>query len=159
MPAGLEVHLVCDNLATHKTPAIQDWLARHPRFRLHFTPTGSSWINQVERWFGFLTDQMIRRGVHKSVQALEADIRAWIENWNQNPRPLRRVLPGMSNGAPVGQGLLKSPSGRWLRCPSSLSLLPRCSHLIPARPHRCGTGWRGCRIRGTGGACGSLWRA
>jgi transposase len=87
VPAGLEVHLVCDNLATHKTPVIQEWLARHPRFRLHFTPTGSSWINQVERWFGFLTDQMIRRGVHKSVQALEADIRAWIENWNQNPRP------------------------------------------------------------------------
>ncbi len=54
---------------------------------MHFTPTGSSWINQVERWFGFLTDQMIRRGVHKSVQALEADIRDWIETWNENPRP------------------------------------------------------------------------
>ena len=87
VPAGLDVHLVCDNLSTRKTPAIQDWLARHPRFHLHFTPTGSSWINQVERWFGYLTDQMIRRGVHKSVQALEADIRAWIENWNQDPRP------------------------------------------------------------------------
>jgi transposase len=87
VPAGLEVHMVCDNLATHKTPLIQEWLARHPRFCLHFTPTGSSWINQVERWFGYLTDQKIRRGVHKSVQALEADIRAWIENWNQNPRP------------------------------------------------------------------------
>jgi transposase len=87
VPAGLDVHLVCDNLATHKTAMIQDWLARHPRFHLHFTPTGSSWINQVERWFGYLTDQMIRRGVHKSVQALEADIRAWIENWNQDPRP------------------------------------------------------------------------
>jgi transposase-like protein len=85
--AELDVHLVCDNLSTHKTPAIRDWLARHPRFHLHFTPTGSSWINQVERWFGFLTDQMIRRGVHKSVQALEADIRAWIAGWNQNPRP------------------------------------------------------------------------
>jgi transposase len=87
VPAGLGVHLVCDNLATHKTPEIQAWLARHPRFRLHFTPTGSSWINQVERWFGYLTAQKIRRGVHKSVQALEADIRDWIENWNQNPRP------------------------------------------------------------------------
>jgi transposase len=87
VPAELDVHLVCDNLSTHKTPAIQDWLTRHPRFHLHFTPTGSSWINQVERWFGFLTDQMIRRGVHKSVQALEADIRAWIANWNENPRP------------------------------------------------------------------------
>ena len=87
VPAGLEVHLVCDNLATHKAPVIQAWLARHPRFCLHFTPTGSSWINQVERWFGYLTAQRIRRGVHKSVQALEADIRAWIQNWNQNPRP------------------------------------------------------------------------
>lgn len=87
VPAGLDVHLVCDNLATHKTPEIQAWLARHPRFRLHFTPTGSSWINQVERWLGYLTDKLIRRGVHKSVQALEADIRAWIDTWNQNPRP------------------------------------------------------------------------
>jgi transposase len=87
VPAGLEVHLVCDNLATHKAPVIQAWLGRHPRFCLHFTPTGSSWINQVERWFGYLTAQRIRRGVHKSVQALEADIRDWIENWNANPRP------------------------------------------------------------------------
>jgi transposase len=87
VPAELDVHLVCDNLSTHKTPAIQEWLARHPRFHLHFTPTGSSWINQVERWFGYLTDQMIRRGVHKSVQALEADIRAWIAGWNENPKP------------------------------------------------------------------------
>jgi transposase-like protein/transposase len=87
VPAELDVHLVCDNLATHKTVAIQDWLARHIRFHLHFTPAGSSRINQVERWFGYLTDQMIRRGVHKSVQALEADIRAWIANWNTDPRP------------------------------------------------------------------------
>jgi transposase len=87
VPAELDVHLVCDNYGTHKTPAIKRWLAAHPRFRLHFTPTGSSWINQVERWFGFLTDQMIRRGVHKSVQALEADIRAWIATWNENPKP------------------------------------------------------------------------
>jgi transposase len=87
VPAGLDVHLVCDNYGTRKTPAVQDWLARHPRFHVHFTPTGSSWINQVERWFGYLTDKKIRRGVHKSVQALEADIRDWIERWNENPRP------------------------------------------------------------------------
>jgi hypothetical protein len=60
VPTGLQVHLVCDNLATHKTPAVRDWLARHPRFQLHFTPTGSSWINQVERWFGLLTEQLPR---------------------------------------------------------------------------------------------------
>src|SRR6266699_1350341 len=87
VPAGLEVHMVCDNLATHKTPELRAWLARHPRFRLHFTPTGSSWINQVERWFGFLTDQLIRRGVHKSVQSLEHDIREWVSTWNEDPKP------------------------------------------------------------------------
>jgi transposase len=87
VPAELDVHLVCDNLATHKTPLIHEWLARHPRFHVHFTPTGSSWINQVERWFGYLTDQLTRRGVHKSIQALENDVRAWIEQWNTNPKP------------------------------------------------------------------------
>jgi transposase len=87
VPAELEVHLVCDNLATHKTATVRDWLDRHPRFHLHFIPTGSSWLNQVERWFGLLTEQLIRRGVHKSVLDLERDVRAWIENWNQNPKP------------------------------------------------------------------------
>jgi transposase len=87
VPAELDVHLVCDNLATHKTPAIQHWLARHPRFHLHFTPTGSSWINQVERWFGLLTEQLLRRGVHTSVAALEQDVRAWIKTWNDDPKP------------------------------------------------------------------------
>jgi transposase len=87
VPVDLDVHVVCDNYGTHKTPAVKAWLAKHPRFHMHFTPTGSSWINQVERWFGFLTDQKIRRGAHKSVQALEADIRAWIKDWNTHPRP------------------------------------------------------------------------
>jgi len=87
VPAGLGVHLVCDNYGTHKTPAIKAWLARHPRFHMHFTPTGSSWINQVERWFGLLAEQKIKRGAHKSVQALEKDVRAWIADWNTHPRP------------------------------------------------------------------------
>ena len=87
VPAGLGVHLVCDNYATHNTPEIRTWLARHPRFHVHFTPTGSSWMNQVERWFGLLTGKLIRRGVHTSVQALENDIRHWIATWNDNPRP------------------------------------------------------------------------
>lgn len=87
VPEELDVYLVCDNLSTHKTPAINDWLARHPRFHMHFTPTGSSWLNQVERWFGFLTDQILRRGVHKSVQALEKDVREWIKDWNEDPKP------------------------------------------------------------------------
>ena len=87
VPEGLDIHVICDNYGTHKTPAIKAWLARHPRVHMHFTPAGSSWINQVERWFGFLTDQMIRRGAHKSVQALEKDIRAWVEGWNADPKP------------------------------------------------------------------------
>ncbi|MGW0633614.1 transposase [Streptomyces sp. NPDC002758] len=76
-----------DNYGTHKTPAIKAWLAKHPRFELHFTATGSSWINQVERWFGYLAHQMIRRGAHKNIQALEADIRAWVKDWNEDPKP------------------------------------------------------------------------
>jgi transposase len=87
VPAELDIHLICDNYTTHKSPTIQRWLAAHPRFHMHFTPTYSSWLNQVERWFGRLTDQQLRRGVHKSVQALEKDIRAWTKSWNDNPRP------------------------------------------------------------------------
>lgn len=87
VPAHLQIHLICDNYGTHKTPAIRTWLSKHPRLHMHFTPTGSSWINQVERWFGFLADQKIRRGAHKSVQTLEADIRAWVKDWNADPKP------------------------------------------------------------------------
>jgi transposase len=87
VPAELDVHLVCDNLSTHKTPAIARWLDAHPRFHLHFTPTSSSWLNQVERWFALLTDKQLRRGVHKSLHALEKDIRDWVASWNGNPRP------------------------------------------------------------------------
>jgi transposase len=87
VPDGLDVHLVCDNYGTHKTPAINAWLAKHPRFHMHFTPTSSSWVNQVERFFAYLTDDLIRRGSHTSVQALEADIRAWVKAWNDDPKP------------------------------------------------------------------------
>lgn len=87
VPGDLEIHLICDNLSTHKTPAIAKWLQTHPRFHLHFTPTSSSWLNQVERWFGLLTDKQLRRSTHKSVQALEKDIRTWVTTWNENPKP------------------------------------------------------------------------
>ena len=87
VPADLEVHLVLDNSSTHKTPAIRNWLAGHPRFVLHFTPTSSSWLNLVERWFAELTTKKLRRGTHRSVRQLNTDIRAWIETWNDNPRP------------------------------------------------------------------------
>jgi transposase len=87
VPAHLDIHLVLDNYATHKTPAIKRWLLRHPRFHLHFTPTGASWLNLVERWFGELTSRMLRRGAHRSVRELNASIKAWMEHWNENPRP------------------------------------------------------------------------
>lgn len=87
VPPELEVHLVLDNYATHKTPQIRRWLAAHPRFVCHFTPTSASWLNLVERWFGELTTKKLRRGVHRSTRALERDIRDWVEQWNQNPRP------------------------------------------------------------------------
>jgi len=87
VPADLEVHLIADNYATHKTEIIQNWLAAHPRFHMHFVPTSSSWLNQVERWFAELTTKLLQRGVHTSVQTLEADIRNWIKTWNDNPHP------------------------------------------------------------------------
>jgi transposase len=87
VPAELEIHLILDNYATHKTPAIRRWLAAHPRFILHFTPTGASWLNLVERWFAELTNKKIKRGSHRSVNELNTDIRDWLTHWNENPRP------------------------------------------------------------------------
>ena len=87
VPADLDVHLVLDNSSTHKTPEIQRWLLAHPRFKLHFTPTSSSWMNLVERWFAELTNKKLRRSAHTSVRDLNTDIRAWINTWNDNPRP------------------------------------------------------------------------
>jgi len=87
VPAELDVHVILDNSSTHKTPAIQKWLTAHPRFVLHFTPTSSSWLNLVERWFAELTTKKLRRGAHRSVGQLNADIRAWIETWNEDPKP------------------------------------------------------------------------
>ncbi|MEV6258981.1 hypothetical protein ACIHAX_37320 [Nocardia sp. NPDC051929] len=82
VPAELAVYPVCGNLATHKTPIVNEWLARHTRFHVHFTPTGSSWLHRAERWFGHPTDLLTRRGVHKSVAALEKDVMDWITHWN-----------------------------------------------------------------------------
>jgi transposase len=86
-PPGLDLHLICDNYATHKTPAIRNWLIRHPRFHLHFTPTSSSWLNLVERWFAELTNRKLRRSAHRSVHELTADIQAWTDAWNDHPKP------------------------------------------------------------------------
>jgi transposase len=89
VPEGLDIHIIMDNYATHKTAVIKTWLARRPNYHVHFTPTSASWINQVERWFAELTRKQIRRGVHTSTKQLETDIRAFIERHNENPKPYR----------------------------------------------------------------------
>ena len=89
VPADLDIHLVMDNYATHKTQLIRDWLAKRPRWHVHLTPTSSSWINQVERFFALLADKKIRRGVHRDVTELQADITAFIDQHNLDPKPFR----------------------------------------------------------------------
>src|SRR6059036_3115683 len=87
VPARLDVHLILDNYGTHKTQSIRRWLVRHPRFHLHFTPTGASWMNLVERWFGLLTERQIRRGAHRSTRELEDAIMAYLSSNNKHPKP------------------------------------------------------------------------
>lgn len=87
VPPELAVHVVLDNLSTHKTPRVKRWLQRHPRFVLHFTPTHASWLNQVERWFAGLTDRQLRRGSHRSKRELRAAIDAYIAKTNDDPKP------------------------------------------------------------------------
>lgn len=87
VPKDLDLHLVLDNYATHKTPKVKQWLIRHPRFHLHFTPTSASWLNLVERWFAELTNRKLRRSAHRSVTELETDVRRWINEWNADPKP------------------------------------------------------------------------
>jgi transposase len=87
VPSDLDIHLVMDNYGTHKTLSIRRWFARHPRFKVHFTPTSASWLNQVERWFATLTDKQIRRGTHRSTRQLEDAIRAYLKINNTEPKP------------------------------------------------------------------------
>ena len=87
VPEDLQIHLICDNYGTHKHPVIKTWLEAHPRVHLHFTPTYSSWLNLVERFFGYVTADLLQRSDHRSVQALENDIRAWVTAWNADPKP------------------------------------------------------------------------
>src|SRR3954447_6655758 len=89
VPHSLDVHIIMDNYATHKTAVIRSWLARRPHYHVHFTPTSASWINQVERWFAELTRKQLRRGVHTSTKQLEADILAFIARHNEKPKPYR----------------------------------------------------------------------
>jgi len=89
VPPDLDIHIIMDNYATHKTALVRAWLARRPHYHVHFTPTSASWINQVERWFAELTRKQLRRGVHTSTTQLEQDIGAFIKLHNQNPKPYR----------------------------------------------------------------------
>jgi transposase len=84
---GVEIHLVLDNYGTHKAPKVKSWLARHPRYHVHFTPTGASWLNQVERFFAEITEKRIRRGAFRSVGQLERAIRDYLDEHNADPRP------------------------------------------------------------------------
>ena len=88
VPAELDVHLIADNYATHKTALIRNWFAKRPRFHIHFTPTSASWLNLVERWFGLLTEKQLRRGVHQSSAELEAAIYRYLDVTNEDPKPL-----------------------------------------------------------------------
>ncbi len=87
VPRALNVHLIMDNSSTHKTPTVRAWLARRPRFHVHFTPTSASWLNQVERWFATLTQKQIRRGTHRSTRELEQAIRSYLDTYNADPKP------------------------------------------------------------------------
>lgn len=89
VPSDLDVHLVMDNYATHKTPLIRNWLVKRPRWHVHLTPTSASWLNQVERFFALITERKIRRGIYRSVVALRADILSFIERHNADPKPFR----------------------------------------------------------------------
>ena len=87
VPDDLAVHVICDNASTHKAPEIKRWLKRNRRFTMHYTPTYSSWLNQVERWFSELTTKKLRRATHHCVAELRRDINDWVEHWNESPRP------------------------------------------------------------------------
>jgi transposase len=117
-PQGLDLHLVVDNSATHKHPRVTSWLSRHPRFHLHFTPTSSSWLNLVERWFREITEKRIRRGSFESVPALIVAIKDYIKNHNQVPRvfvwtaPVERILGKINKCKEALDAVHWCPSGK-----------------------------------------------
>ncbi len=133
VPEDLDVHVVVDNVSTHKTPEIHRWLVRHPRFTLHFTPTYSSWLNLVERWFAELTEKWLRRGTHRSTKELEKAIQNWAETWNDDPPPFiwhktaeeileslasycQRISDSRSSGAHRALNQRSAISRRHVRC-------------------------------------------
>jgi transposase len=112
-PADLDIHVIADNYATHKHPKVERWLARHPRFHLHFIPTSSSWLNVIERFFREITEKRIRRGVFHSVQDLIAAILAYVEEHNADPKPFKWTATAAAIAEKVGRAriALMSASG------------------------------------------------
>jgi transposase len=136
VPAQLEVHLIADNYATHKHPRVKAWLARHPRYHIHYTPTYSSWLNQVERWFGLITQQAIRRGSFRSVRQLVQKIDQYVAHHNLHNDPLRG-LPLLIRSSINFNAFVNLLMGHY----TSRFHLPQNLHLaVPAR--------RGARARG-----------
>jgi len=132
VPAVLDIHLVMDNYGTHKTPAIKNWLARHPRFHVHFTPTSASWLNQVERWFATLTQKYIRRGTHRSTRQLEQAIRHYIKINNNDPKPFVWAKTADDILASVERFCLRTSNSRhW--APASRHGLVRTIRLLQMR--------------------------
>jgi transposase len=106
-----ELHLICDNYGTHKHPAVAQWLSQHPNFHLHFTPTSASWLNLIERWFGIISQQAIRRGSFDTVAELELTITHFLEYWNQDARPLRWTKSARQIKRSIRNAKLISESG------------------------------------------------
>ncbi len=138
VPAELDIHLVLDNYTTHKTKRTRSWLARHPRFHVHFTPTYSSWLNQVERFFALITERCIRRGVHRSTRALENDIRSFLKTTNDDPRPfvwtksadqilasVRRYCGRVLDVHSDSNRVNSSGTGHWAQCKRLRGFRPR----------------------------------
>ena len=109
VPDDLDVHLVMDNYATHKTPLIRNWLAKRPRWHIHLTPTSASWLNQVERFFAFITERKIRRGIYRSVAALRADIMSFLDQHNHHPAPFRWTKSADDILASIERFCLRNP--------------------------------------------------
>jgi transposase len=133
VPADLDLHMVVENYATQKTPAIKEWLLKHPHFHLRFTPASSIWMNPVERWFAELTSRKLRRSAHRTVTELEADIRTWSSEWNKNPRPFACTKPAdeiLGTIAAAVKELVTQDTSGWARAAAFAELVARYQILI-----------------------------
>ena len=138
VPKDLQIHLICDNYATHEHDDVRQWLDKHPRFQLHFTPTSSSWLNLVERWLRELTDKALRRGVFHSVPDLVASIQEYIDAHNNDPTPYlwthRRVHPRQGRTRPDRPRKGQLNTGHTTSCGAAeVGILPGCLMLMNAR--------------------------